>query len=227
MQKATTQGVAKRSAPATSRGSVPSCSRRSTESSGFIASKADLGSLASSSAPAAPAPAERSSAALALAASSSPATAPAATPTKDPFRQYMKAYLEDRRNPAHAPASAPPPADAQDETSERLLKAINLDLYYGNWQMECYYFCQKCEDHFDTAGAKHHKHVPFAASFLNNRILYCWQQHKVSTKCSRAVSMSWVEFKVFLRKSLGDTNAFVGSVWSRMRGDSQYQLEEV
>ena len=45
-----------------------------------------------------------------------------------------------------------------------------LDLYYGNSHLECYYFCQQCEDHFETAGAKGHKRVAFAATFLKDRI---------------------------------------------------------
>ncbi len=39
--------------------------------------------------------------------------------------------------------------------------------------------------------------------------------------------MTWDEFKAFLRKSLGESNAFVGHVWSKLRGDAQHQLEEV
>ncbi len=39
--------------------------------------------------------------------------------------------------------------------------------------------------------------------------------------------MTWDKFKAFLRKSLGESNAFVGHVWSKLRGDAQHQLEEV
>ncbi len=39
--------------------------------------------------------------------------------------------------------------------------------------------------------------------------------------------MTWDEFKAFLRKSLGESNAFVGHVWSKLRGDAKHQLEEV
>ncbi len=39
--------------------------------------------------------------------------------------------------------------------------------------------------------------------------------------------MSWDEFKAFLEKSLGESNAFVSHVWSKLRGDAQHQLEEV
>ncbi len=39
--------------------------------------------------------------------------------------------------------------------------------------------------------------------------------------------MTWDEFKTFLRKSLGESNAFVGHIWSKLRGDAQYQSIEV
>ncbi len=35
------------------------------------------------------------------------------------------------------------------------------------------------------------------------------------------------EFNAFLKKSLGESNAFVGHVWSKLRRDAQHQLEEV
>ncbi len=39
--------------------------------------------------------------------------------------------------------------------------------------------------------------------------------------------MTCDEFKTFLKKSLGESNAFVGHIWSKLRGDAQHQLEEV
>ena len=41
------------------------------------------------------------------------------------------------------------------------------------------------------------------------------------------VPLPWVEFKVLLRKSLGDSRVFVYITWSRIRQDSQYQQVEV
>ena len=55
---------------------------------------------------------------------------------------------------------------------EGQLKARLPDLYYGKSHMECYYFCQQCEDHFDTAGATGSNQTPFAALFLCNRISF-------------------------------------------------------
>ncbi len=39
--------------------------------------------------------------------------------------------------------------------------------------------------------------------------------------------MTWDKFKVFLRKRLGESNAFVGHAWSKLRGDAKHLLEEV
>ncbi len=39
--------------------------------------------------------------------------------------------------------------------------------------------------------------------------------------------MTWDKFKTFLKKSLGESNAFVGHVWFKLREDAQYQLKEV
>ncbi len=93
--------------------------------------------------------------------------------------------------------------------------------------MECYYFCQQCENHFEVAGSLGHKRVRFAVGFLKDRILNRWQQHKTRMQRNRLTSMTWNEFKAFLRKSLGESNAFVGHIWSKLRGDAQHQLEEV
>ncbi len=93
--------------------------------------------------------------------------------------------------------------------------------------MECYYICQQCEDHFEVAGFLGHKRVPFAAGFLKDRILNRWQQYKTRMQRNRLAPMTWNKFKAFLRKSLGESNAFVGYVWSKLRGDAQHQLEEV
>ena len=37
----------------------------------------------------------------------------------------------------------------------------------------------------------------------------------------------WNEFKAFLRRSLGNSQAFVDAYWEKIKRDSQYQLEEV
>ena len=90
--------------------------------------------------------------------------------------------------------------------------------------MECYHFCQQCEDHFETSGATGMNRTPFAASFLRGSISLRWAQHK--RRHESATPITWSEFKAFLRKDLGSSQAFIDSIWSKFRRDSQYQLEE-
>ncbi len=58
------------------------------------------------------------------------------------------------------------------------LKVKTLDVYHSRSHMECYNFCQQCEDNFATCRATKPNRIPFAASFLRNRINFCWKQHK-------------------------------------------------
>ena len=143
---------------------------------------------------------------------------PATASTNGLFQQFMKAYLENQNQ-------AQTPAPVQAEPREQPLKARFPDLYYGNSHMDCYRFCQQCEDHFETAGATGNNRIPFAASFLRGTVVQRWQQHK---RCSQGlVPMTWLEFKNFFQKNLGDSRAFVDNLWSKFRRDSQYQSESV
>ncbi len=123
-------------------------------------------------------------------------------------------------------APAAPAAKSRNDT-DRPRKPQNPDLYYGHSHIECYYFCQQCEDYFEFAGSLGHKHVPFATGFLKDHILNWWQQHKTRMQHNQLAPMTWDEFKTFLKKSLGESNAFVGHVWNKLRGDAQHHLEEV
>lgn len=89
-----------------------------------------------------------------------PAIAPIAAPNPDSdlFKQFMKAYL----------GTQPASSKAREEAADKPLKARSPDLYYGNSQVECYYFICQCKDYFETANAKGHKRVPFAAFFFRN-----------------------------------------------------------
>ena len=103
-------------------------------------------------------------------------------------------------------------ATVKKEAFNRPLKTRNPNLYYGNSYMECYYFCQQCEDYFETAGAKGHRRVLFAVFFLKKKILFRWQQYENRIKRDSAVPPTWDEFKTFLRKSLGKSTTFVDSI---------------
>ena len=98
-----------------------------------------------------------------------PVVTPAVVPNSDNelFKQFMKAYLE-----AQTPAQTGAEMDA--EPCERPLKVRLLDLYYGDLHIECYWFCQQCKDHFDTARAKRMNQIPFAALFLCKKTLRQW-----------------------------------------------------
>ncbi len=146
-----------------------------------------------------------------------PAPAPVAPPN-DLFQEFLRTFMEKTQAPA-APAAPAPDVEARNDT-DRPLKPRNPDLYYGNSHMECYYFCQQCKDHFEVARSLGHKRVPFATGFLKDRILNWWQQHKTRMQRNRLAPMTWNEFKAFLRKILGESNAFVGHVWSKLRGDA-------
>ena len=62
--------------------------------------------------------------------------------------------------------------------------------------------------------------IPFAATFLRSTINFKWAQHKRRYK--RATPITWSEFKAFLQKDLGNSQAFIDSIWSKFRKDSQY-----
>ena len=89
-----------------------------------------------------------------------PIAAHAPTSTDDLFRQFMQAYMEDRWTPIPAQASV------LVEHKEQLFKARFLDFYFGKLHLDCYRFCQQCEDQFDIARANEENCTPFAVFFL-------------------------------------------------------------
>ena len=192
--------------------------------------------------PAGPAPTEGSDTytptpAVSRALTSAPAPAPAPLFASAPvdanatvrysdadLQRILRTVLEAR---PFALAPAPQPLVFPDGRRERPLKARFSKLYRGKTHMECYNFIQQCEDHFATAGAKGPNRVPFAATFLRERALFRWQQHKAKNAGETDVSLTWKEFKAFFCRSLGESRAFVDSIWRTIRRDSQYQQEEV
>ena len=111
-------------------------------------------------------------------------------------------------------------------TREQPLKARFPNLYYGNSHKDCYRFCQYCENHFKTAGANRPNRISFSASFLRESIVHCLHQYEYYFEASE-VLMIWAKFKDFLRKNLGDNQAFANSICSKFRQDSQYQVQSV
>lgn len=86
------------------------------------------------------------------------------------FRKFIQVFMKDRQN---SPTSAEP-RDWKD-TSDRLFKTQNPDLYYGTLYKEYYYLCWQYKDHFKTARAKSQRRVLFAVFFLENKIIFWWQ----------------------------------------------------
>ncbi len=74
-----------------------------------------------------------------------------------------------------APAAPAAPAAEDRDDTDKPLKPRNLNLYHDHLHMECYYFCQQCEDHFEVVGLLGHKRISFAAGFLKDSILNQWQ----------------------------------------------------
>ena len=110
---------------------------------------------------------------------------------------------------------------------ERPLKTWFPDIYQGKTHLEYYNFFQQCKDYFATAGATGSNRVPFAATFLKDTALFRWQQHQRKIKDQPNVSISWEGFKAFFCQSLGESKAFVDTIWSTIRKDYQHQFEEV
>ena len=157
------------------------------------------------------------------------ANAPAAATSvpkysEDDLQWIFKAVLEAR---APAPALVPALAPVVFEVPWKKLKARFQDVYYGKFHMNYYNFYQQCEDYFAIADATGLTQIPFAAFFLWDRISFCWQQYKWKRDGNSSVLLTWDEFKSFLRRSLGDSQAFVDTYWEKIKRDSQYQLEKV
>ena len=108
-----------------------------------------------------PAPSRNPSPGPKLVPALNPAPVPAPTPapvaSEELFKKFMKAYLETNQGP-------------RQPERKQTLKAKVAELYYGKSHMDCYHFCQQCEDHFETAGATRFNRTPFAASFLCGNI---------------------------------------------------------
>ena len=160
--------------------------------------------------------------------------------SEDDLQRIFKAVLEAQA-PIPAPLPVPAlalvlaatsapvlaPASNVAEAHREKLKARSPDLYRGKSHIDCYNFCQQCEDYFATAGATGPTRIPFAASFLRDRISFRWQQYKRRHDAKTPVPVTWDEFKAFLQRSLADSQAFMDTYWEKLKRDSQHQQEEV
>ena len=101
------------------------------------------------------------------------------------------------------------------------------EVYYDKSHLDCYHFCQQCEDHFETAGATGCNRTLFTALFLRGNISIRWVQFKRCNRGEKLTPITWTEFKAFLQKNLGESKSFVDSIQKKLKRDSQYKLEEV
>ena len=88
---------------------------------------------------------------------------------EDDLQQIFKAILEVRA-PILAPALVPTPATF--EVLRNKLKARFSDVYCRKPHIDCYNFCQQCEDYFATVEAIGPTQIPFITSFFRDRISF-------------------------------------------------------
>ena len=108
---------------------------------------------------------------------------------------------------------------------EQSLKARTPKIYFGKFHIDYYYFSQKCKDYFIISCTTGINSTLFAASYLHGSLSLRWAQHKCHYKSTTLIIYS--NFKAFLQKDLGNSQAFINNIWSKFKKDSQYQLEEV
>ena len=96
--------------------------------------------------------------------------APTSAPpsTDELFKQFMKAYLESNQGPKQPL-----------KERKQHLKAKVPDVYYDKLHMDCYHFCQQCEDHFETSQATRTNWTPFAVFFLCEILVYSGRNSSV------------------------------------------------
>ena len=85
--------------------------------------------------------------------------------SKDDLQRILKTVLETQ---------APAPTPAISETPKEKLKVRSPDVYCKKSHMDCYNFCQQCEDYFAIAGATGPIQILFAASFFWDWISFRW-----------------------------------------------------
>ena len=130
--------------------------------------------------------------------------------TKDLFTKFMKVFMEMTQAKTQVLA----------EPQKRPLKAKFSETYSKKFHMDCYHFCQQCEDHFETSGATRMNCTLFVASFFHGTISPRSAQHK--RRHQNATLITWLKFKTFLRKILGNSQALINNIWSKFRKDSSY-----
>ena len=110
---------------------------------------------------------------------------------------------------------------------EQLLKDRFSDIYQSKTHLEYYNFFQQWKDYFATVGATGPNQVPFTAIFLVDIALFRWQQLQYIIEAKTNVFISWEGFKALFCQNLGKSKAFVDTIWSIIRKNSQHQFKEL
>ena len=131
-------------------------------------------------------------------------------PSENLFTKFIKVFMKTMQTQAQVLA----------ELRKRSLKARTTKTYWGKSHMDCYHFCQQYKAYFEISGTTGANCTPFAASFLRGSFSLRLAQHKRRYKS--VTPITWSEFKSFLQKDLGSFQAFIDSIWSKFRRDSQY-----
>ena len=76
------------------------------------------------------------------------------------FTKFMKVFIETMQAQAQTLA----------EPQKRQLKVRTPETYFGKSHMDCYHFCQQCEDYFEISDTTRMNGTPFAATFLRGPI---------------------------------------------------------
>ena len=98
------------------------------------------------------------------------------SPAKDIFTKFIKVFIETMQ------------AQALAKLQKYSLKSRAPEAYWGKSSMECYHFCQQCEDYFKTSGATGMNRTLFAASYLRGSISLKWAQHKRHHKSATLIT---------------------------------------
>ena len=130
-----------------------------------------------------------------------PAPAPAPPFSNELFKQFMKAYLKLYQGSRQPSAKR-----------EQRFKAKIAEVYCGKSHMDCYHFYQQCKDHFETAGVTGTNRTPFTAFFFRGNISVRWTQYKPCHRGKELTPITWIKFKAFLQKNLGESKLFVDSI---------------
>ena len=93
--------------------------------------------------------------------------------SEDDLQRILKAVLEAEA-PIPISIPAPTPALIVAETPWEKRKVRSPDVYRGKSYVDCYNFCQQCENYFATAETTGLTRTPFAMFFLRDRISFRW-----------------------------------------------------